>query len=136
MLRVVAVIAFAVTCAAAASSAEAAQKKAYKPAESPAGGQRTAGGHQRHCPRHHYEQELEAAREKRDKDLEDAAAQGADRRTLEKKKQAILAKYTTILAAFKDKYDAANADSAAIVHPEPSRNAPQNKKGTLQNRSG
>jgi hypothetical protein len=57
-----------------------------------------------------YERELEAARLKRDKDLEDASNAGTDRRALEKRKQEIFAQYAAIVAAIRDKYEAAHAN--------------------------
>ena len=59
-----------------------------------------------------FEEELKAAKEKRDKDLEDAAAEGADRRTLEQRKEKIFAQYAAIVAALRDKYEAAHPDDA------------------------
>jgi hypothetical protein len=60
-----------------------------------------------------YEQELQAAKEKRDKDLEAASIAGTDQRTLEKKKQEIFAQYAAIVAALRDKYEASLADGTA-----------------------
>lgn len=71
-----------------------------------------------------YEQELQAAKEKRDQDLDNAAGEAADRRSLEKKKQEIFSQYAAIVAALRDKYEAAHPDEAA-----PSRPAPGKAKG-------
>src|SRR5438874_10740530 len=57
-----------------------------------------------------YEQELQAAKEKRDKDLQDAAANETSPRSLEKRKQEIFAQYAAILAALRDKYQEAHPD--------------------------
>jgi hypothetical protein len=50
------------------------------------------------------EAELEAAREKRDRQLEEATANETDRRALEKKKTEIFAQYAAIVAGLRDKY--------------------------------
>jgi hypothetical protein len=58
-----------------------------------------------------YEAELQAAKEKRDKELEAASAE-TDRRTLEKRKTEIFAQYAQIVAALRDKYYEENPDAA------------------------
>jgi hypothetical protein len=55
-----------------------------------------------------YEQELEAAKEKRARDLQEAAATETSRRKLEERKSQIFAQYAAIIAALKDKYEAAH----------------------------
>src|SRR3954447_16448759 len=97
----------------------AAQKKAYKPAErnqQESEGQASKASAEdgdKAAPATTYEQELQAAREKRDKELESASSEGTDQRTLEKKKQEIFAQYAAIVAALRDKYEASQADGTA-----------------------
>lgn len=100
----------AISQASALSAAET-QKRAYKASER----QRQAA----QAPdTAEYEKELQAAQEQRDKELADAAAGDSDRRTLEKRKQEIFAKYAKIVAALRDKYEAANPDDTATAQPK------------------
>jgi hypothetical protein len=70
-----------------------------------------------------YEAELQAAKEKRDKELESVTAE-TDRRTLEKRKTEIFAQYAAIVAALRDKYyeenpEAAKGQAEAGAKPRP-----------------
>ena len=117
MSRLIPAVALAVLVALAQQTATAAPKKekrAYKPAErrqqaaesepAKAADEATATT---------YEQELQAAREKRDKDLEDVAANETDRKTLDKRKQEIFSQYAAIVAALRDKYQATQPQDPA-----------------------
>lgn len=64
------------------------------------------------------EQELQAAKEKRDKELENAAANETDRKTLDKRKQEIFSQYAAIVVALRDKYQAAHPDDPAANPPK------------------
>jgi hypothetical protein len=94
------------------------EKRAYKPADSrqkaaeaePADASPPDAGST-------LEQELQAAKEKRDKDLEDAAANETDRKTLDKRKQEIFSQYAAIVAALRDKYQAAHPGDPAANPP-------------------
>ena len=90
------------------------EKRAYKPAErrQQAAESETAQSTQ-DAPASTYELELQAAREKRDKDLEDAAANETDRRTLDKRKQEIFSQYAAIVAALRDKYEATRPEESS-----------------------
>jgi hypothetical protein len=94
------------------------QKRAYKPAQeqqpdADAQPGKAAADADTTAPDATYEQELQAARDKRDKDIEDASNAGTDRATLEKRKQEIMAQYAAILAKMRDKYEAAHANDPA-----------------------
>lgn len=100
-----------------ASAAPKRDKRAYKPAQrqqdADAQPSKAAADAETTAPDATYEQELQAARDKRDKDLEDASNSDTDRRTLEKRKQEIFAQYAAIVAALRDKYQAAHANDPA-----------------------
>src|SRR5688572_18394128 len=111
MTRVVATLAVALLMLGVGSTADAAQKRAYKPAErraQEAEAQPAQDAEPAVAPT--YEEELRVAKEKRDKELQDVAAGETDQRTLEKKKQEIFAQYAAIVAALRDKYAAAHPD--------------------------
>jgi hypothetical protein len=94
---------------------EGGKKRAYKPRQ----GQRAAEAQpaqasskdEETAPPAGYDAELQAAKEKRDKELESASAE-TDRRTLEKRKTEIFAQYAQIVAALRDKYYEENPDAA------------------------
>ena len=105
-------------------SAPKKEKRAYKPAERrqqqrEADAQPSAAGAT-------YETELQAAKEKRDKDLADASANETDRRALEKRKQEIMSQYAAILAALRDKYQASRGQDPRDPRADP---APARKPG-------
>ena len=137
MTRVAPALAIALMILVGGSTADAAPKRepkrAYKPAErrqSDADAQPSQAAAQegeRLAPVGTYEQELQAAKEKRDQDLADAGAGDADQRTLEKKKQEIFAQYAAIVAALRDKYEAAHADDPATARPPAGKNRPKPK---------
>lgn len=115
MTRLLATLAVVLTILVVQSAAVAAprrgSKRAYKPAR-----QRTADA-QAPAAGGTYEQEMQAAKEKRDKDLEAAASEETDRRKLEKKKQQIFAQYAAIAAALRDKYEASQPADPATAQP-------------------
>jgi hypothetical protein len=83
--------------------------RAYKPAErrraeAEAAAADAAAGNS-------YEAELQAAKEQRDRELKELEGE-TDRRTLEKRKSEIFAKYAQILAAMRDKYNEQNPPAA------------------------
>ena len=137
MTRIVVTFALVLTVLATFQPAEAAQKReqkreqkrAYKPAErrqaaqpSNASAQASDGA----APSATYEQELQEARARRDRQLSDAAAGEADQRSLEKKKQEIFAQYAAIVAALRDKYEAAHSDDTAVA-PKPGKTRPRSR---------
>ena len=109
MKRIVAVLTLALVTVLSPSVVLGAQKKrAYKPAErrqqrqaeaepAQAADAPAAGGT--------YEEEVQAAKDKRDRDLEAAAKAETDRRKLEDRKAEIFAQYAAIVAALRDKYE-------------------------------
>ena len=108
-----------------AQSADAAPKRAYKArqqdvAEADA---QSASASTPATPSAEYEKELHAARADRDKKLQSLDEEGIDRRTLEKRKTEIFAEYARILAAMRDKYEAANP-------PPPPAPTPTKRKAT------
>lgn len=101
------------------------KSRAYKPAErreqEADGARASAVASDDSAPVTTYEQELQAAKEKRDQDLDNATTESADRRSLEKKKQQIFAQYAAIVAALKDKYEAAHPNEAGAARPAPGK---------------
>jgi hypothetical protein len=93
------------------------QKRAYKPAErresDGRGSKASADDDKPAAPATTYEQELQVAKDKRDKDLEALNSDQPDQRTLEKRKQEIFAQYAAIVAALRDKYQASQPDGTA-----------------------
>jgi hypothetical protein len=123
MTRVVGGFLIALAVVAAQSVAQAAQKRAYKPAErsqqasdeqAPKPPPKDGDGV---APAATYEQELQAAKDKRDKDLEALNSDQPDRRTLEKRKQEIFSQYAAIVAALRDKYEASQLDAGTTSKP-------------------
>jgi hypothetical protein len=104
------------------------QKRAYKPrqAQSAAEAQPAQASSQdeRTAPPAGYDAELQAAKEKRDKELETVTANETDRRTLEKRKTEIFAQYAAIVAALRDKYYEENPDAK----PQPQAGAKSRPK--------
>lgn len=119
MNRVAAFLTTALAVLVVDSTTIAAPTGAYKPAqrrEQESEGQASKASAQdgdKAAPPATYDQELQAAKEKRDKELEAASSEGTDQRTLEKKKQEIFAQYAAIVAALRDKYEASQADGTA-----------------------
>jgi hypothetical protein len=120
MTRVVGglLIALAVMAAhsAAFGAAKREQKRAYKPAERREAEDRASkasADDDKSAPATTYEQELQTARDKRDKDLDALNKDQPDQRTLEKRKQEIFAQYAAIVAALRDKYQASQPEGAA-----------------------
>jgi hypothetical protein len=120
MTRVVGglLIALAVMAAhsAAFGAAKREQKRAYKPAERREAEDRASkasADDDKSAPATTYEQELQTAKDKRDKDLEALNKDQPDQRTLEKRKQEIFAQYAAIVAALRDKYQASQPEGAA-----------------------
>jgi hypothetical protein len=112
-------IALAVVAAQTATfgAAKREQKRAYKPAERRESDERaskaSADDDKSAAPTTTYEQELQVAKDKRDKDLEALNSDQPDQRTLEKRKQEIFAQYAAIVAALRDKYQASQPDGTA-----------------------
>jgi hypothetical protein len=124
MRRVVPALALALAVWLIQSSAPGApprERRAYKPAErrqqeaeaQAAQAAQDAG----EKPAATYDEELEIAKEKRDRDLQDATDNETSRRKLEERRQEIFAQYAAIVAALKDKYEAAHPDEAATAKP-------------------
>jgi hypothetical protein len=121
-------VAFAVLIVLAFAQARldaAPKKRAYKPSQdrqkqqdADAQPSKAASSADTAAPGATYEQEVEAARAKRDKDLQDLSDSEADRRTLEKRKEQIFAQYAQIVAAIRDKYQAAHANDPAPADVE------------------
>lgn len=63
-----------------------------------------------------YAKELQAARDQRDKELAEATKE-TNRRRFEKRKEEIFARYAAIVAAMRDKYEAAHAEAADGLPP-------------------
>src|SRR5687767_2271350 len=109
MKRFLAILALALVTLLSQSVVLGAQKKrAYKPSErrqqrqaeaepTQAADAPAAGGT--------YEEEIQAAKDKRDRDLEAATQAETDRRKLEDRKAKIFAQYAAIVAALRDKYE-------------------------------
>jgi hypothetical protein len=112
-------IALAVVAAQSATlgAARREPKRAYKPAERRESEERaskaSAEDDKSAAPATAYEQELQVAKDKRDKDLEALNSDQPDQRTLEKRKQEIFAQYAAIVAALRDKYQASQPDGTA-----------------------
>jgi hypothetical protein len=104
------------------SAAPKKEKRAYKPAEKR---QKAAEAEPSDTPDADktLEEALQEAREKRDKDLEDAAANETDRKTLDKRKQEIFSQYAAIVAALRDKYNATHPDDPAVKPPASGKTA-------------
>ena len=136
MTRVVTMLAAAVMILVAAGAADAAQqretKRAYKPAERrQQEAEAQAAQDAEPAVAGTYEEELKVAKEKRDKELQDATSAETDQRTLEKKKQEIFAQYAAIVAALKDKYELAHADDAEST--KPGKNKPRTRTARSKN---
>jgi len=129
MRRALLVVAVALSFGALQQVAWGAPRKsgAYKPAVQDTDAQKSADSQDATDAPKTYEQELQAARDKRDKDLDDAAEKETDARKLNKRKQEILAQYTAILAALRDKYLETHPDDANATNP---------KQGKSKARSG
>ena len=114
------------------------KRRAYKPdkqaaAEATEPEQASAKDGENAKPASGYEAELEAAKTKRDKALEDAAANETDRRALEKKKTEIFAQYAAIVAELRDKYleqhpEEAAKGQAASKRPKATKRQPPPKE--------
>lgn len=130
MTRVLATLAIALSVLVVHSAAVAAprreSKRAYKPAsqrqraadaQPSQAADAAAGDAQAPAAGGTYEQELQAAKEQRDKELQAAATEETDRRKLEQKKQKIFAQYAAIAAALRDKYEASQPTDAANAKP-------------------
>lgn len=81
-----------------------------------------------------YEQELQVAKEDRDRKLDEAAQQETDRERLEKRKGEIFSQYARIVAALRDKYKEQQARTPAATDPPAAEDAPP-KKGSRYRRS-
>ena len=126
MKRVLPIVVLAVVTALSASVVTGApkrEKRAYKPSERR---QRQQAAEQQAAEQQPaqnadaasaaggtYEEEIQAAKEQRDRDLENAAAQETNRRRLEERKSQIFAQYAAIVAALRDKYQASQGQDGA-----------------------
>ena len=136
MTRLLLILAATLTFLAAQSAAVAApkrgQKRAYKPAAQRQAAeaqpsQASSQDGEAATPGSGYEQELQAAKEQRDRDLQAAATEETDRRKLERKKQQIFAQYAAIAAALRDKYEASQPADAATATPPGGKKAARAK---------
>ena len=130
MKRIVAILALALVTLLSQSAVLGAQKKrAYKPSErqkqaeaqpaQPADAP-AAGGT--------YEEEVQAAKDKRDRDLEAATKAETDRRKLEDRKAEIFGQYAAIVAALRDKYEQSVKDGTTPP-PAPAKGKARTKAG-------
>ena len=131
MKRTVAILALALVTLLSQSVVLGAQKKrAYKPSErkqqqaeaepAQAADAPAAGGT--------YEEEVQAAKDKRDRDLEAASKAETDRRKLEDRKAEIFAQYAAIVAALRDKYEQSVKDGTTPP-PAPAKGKARTKVG-------
>ena len=130
MKRVFGILALAlVTLLSQSAVLGAPKKRAYKPSErrqqadaepAQAADAPAAGGT--------YEEEVQAAKDKRDRDLEAAAKAETDRRKLEDRKAEIFAQYAAIVAALRDKYEQSVKDGTTPP-PAPARGKARTKAG-------
>lgn len=129
MTRLIAVsvaLVFALAHPASGGAPKQTRQGAYKPAErrqrqQEADAQPAPGADAAAAAGTAYEQEVQAAKEQRDKELAEAAATETDRRALEKRKQEIFSQYAAILAAIRDKYQAAQGQDPADAPAGPAR---------------
>jgi hypothetical protein len=77
-----------------------------------------------------YKKELDAARDQRDRDLKDAAKE-TDRRKFEKRKEEIFARYASIVAAMRDKYEAHQAETGETLQ-QPQRTGKNSKTAAVR----
>lgn len=78
-----------------------------------------------------YQKELDAAKEQRDRDLKEAAKE-TDRKRFEKRKEEIFARYASILAAMRDKYEAHLAEDGDPQQGQAQRPGKSTRTGTAK----